>query len=142
MSDADFIKENIVDSSLVSFAIIDQFIELKFDNSKFHRIVINVDCVIESLNSEFERKVSDLKQYSPDVYSISYFVGVNLKRVTGCEICNSQVILKFEGEIDLLFDLSKEDSDFSISFWRKTEPNLYNSFVIVKDVIHRKRQII
>ncbi|MBK8887521.1 MAG: hypothetical protein IPN46_13670 [Saprospiraceae bacterium] len=92
MSDIDFIKNNFIDSYLVSFGIVSQFIELTFDNKNYDSIKINLDCKISSIDRTFEDEVTNLRKYSNDVYSIAYFIRANLKRVIGIEFSDRKTI--------------------------------------------------
>ncbi len=127
MSDIDFIKNNFIDSYLVSFGIVSQFIELTFDNKNYDSIKINLDCKISSIDRTFEDEVTNLRKYSNDVYSIAYFIRANLKRVIGIEFSDRKdnIIIRFEGSIDLLFDFKEESDDMSFSFIQNNSPNIY-----------------
>lgn len=141
MSDIDFIKSNFIDSYLVGFGIVSQFIELTFENKNFDRIIINLDCKISAIDKTFEDEVNMLRKYSNDVYSIAYFIGVNLKRVVEIEFSDrkDKIIIRFDGAIDLFFDYSDENTDISISFFHKVSPNIY--FKLVNGYIEKATQI-
>lgn len=144
MNNIDFIKKSILNSYLVSFGFIDQFIELRFDNSNFYSIKVNLDCKIRSSDIEYNTHVESFCKYSEIAFPIAYFIGANLKKVVDCEISKKLdlVVLKFENRFDLLFDISEQDTDFAITFWDKSNPNLYDGFSISSGEIEKSNPLI
>ncbi|MBK7699818.1 MAG: hypothetical protein IPJ39_14390 [Saprospiraceae bacterium] len=100
---------------------------MTFDNKNYDSIKINLDCKISSIDRTFEDEVTNLRKYSNDVYSIAYFIRANLKRVIGIEFSDRKdnIIIRFEGSIDLLFDFKEESDDMSFSFIQNNSPNIY-----------------
>jgi hypothetical protein len=139
MDNVEYITKNIVDSYLISFGLESQFLELKFSSNNFDKIIINLDCNLETSDFSYNKQVESFKKHCKYAYVVAYFIVVNLQKVVGCEISKSLdlVVLKFENGIDILFDISEYSADFAITFWDKSNPKLYDGFSISLEGIER-----
>jgi hypothetical protein len=124
----DKLNEYFAESYLVSYGVKEQFIELEFSNTKFRRLVLNIDCNLDSDDEELNSKVEMFKVYSIDTYKLSLFHAYNLKKVESCSLSNEMFKLFFENRKSLIFSLDSEFSNFTITFFSKEIPGQYEAF--------------
>ncbi|GAB5486245.1 MAG: hypothetical protein Pars93KO_26790 [Parasphingorhabdus sp.] len=133
--DLDFLKKHIVDSYLVSYGIKLQFLQLEFNNEQYEEIVISIDCNINCDSLEISKLVSPFSELSEDTFELAYFIPLNNKKVTNCNIKGNSIFLKFDDGIEIEFDLSKDGSDVGFNFKERRKNNRvtfsidHNSFV-------------
>lgn len=119
MNDLEFFRENIINTFLVSFGVVGQFIELEFNNEKFESIKLYIDCSISCQNEHIEKIVIPFKNLSKDTYEIAYFIAVNLKKVKNCYVGHNSVILVFDNEVSISLDLKESYANIAATFYIK-----------------------
>jgi hypothetical protein len=113
----EFLNSNLKNAGLVSFGIKLQFIELEFNNEKFEKIMFFLDCNVSTSCVEVEELVSPFKKYDKDTFGIAYFIKSNSKEIINVsfdELGNFKV--EFENNYDIIFDLTADDANLSITF--------------------------
>ena len=103
MSNIEIFRKNIENTFLVSYGIVNQFIELEFNNAQFEQIKVYLDCPISTTSKKIENVVSVFQPCSPDTFELAYFICVNLQKVVNCKYDNEHIYLKFQNSIENYF---------------------------------------
>jgi len=108
---------NIEGAYLNSFGVVNQFLELTFWSENFEEIAFFLDCEITTSDIELNLRREFFDSIDKDVSMIVSFVKFNRKKVESANYINNSLILKFDNNVDLIFNIRPDFGEsLSITF--------------------------
>jgi hypothetical protein len=100
--------DHLIGSYLEIFGIFNQALEISFNGEIYKDIRFNIQCKIETDDKEITEHKAFFDQVDSDSSNLIYFIKANDKKVTDYSLSKERLVIVFENQYKIFFDLYDE----------------------------------